>query len=84
MTLVPDLLREQAEQNPDRVAVVIDGIGEMTYARWEAESNRLARVLVERGLAPGDRVGILFPNSEGLSYLRSSGCLPWLRPVRSD
>ncbi len=71
MTLVPDLLREQAEQNPERLAVVIDGIGEMSYARWEADSNRLARVLVERGLAPGERVGILFPNSEGLSYLRS-------------
>ena len=71
MTLVPDLLREQAEQNPDRIAVAVDGCGEMTYAQWEADSNRLARYLVERGLAAGDRVGILFPNSEGLSYLRS-------------
>jgi len=71
MTLVPDLLRGQAEQNPERTAVVVDGIGEMTYASWEADSNRLARLLVARGLQPGERVGILFPNPEGLSYLRS-------------
>ncbi len=71
MTIVPDLLREQADQNPDRIAVVLDGIAEMTYGEWEADSNRLARHLVERGLQPGERVGILFPNTEALSYLRS-------------
>ena len=71
MSLVPDLLREQAEQNPKRVAVVLDGIAEMTYAQWDQDSNRLARHLVAAGLQPGDRVGILFPNTEALRYLCS-------------
>ncbi|MEE2830246.1 MAG: class I adenylate-forming enzyme family protein [Myxococcota bacterium] len=69
MTLVPDLLREQSQANPDRRAVVIDGVGEMTYRQWENRSNRVARELVRRGLEPGQRVGILFGNPDGLDYL---------------
>ncbi|MCA9772386.1 MAG: AMP-binding protein [Myxococcales bacterium] len=67
--LVPDLLREQARAAPDRVAVEVDGVGRMTHAEWEARSNRLARALVDAGLAPGDRVGLRFGNEDGLRFL---------------
>jgi len=49
--------------------VVVDGVGELSYGRWEADSNRLARVLVERGLQPGSRAALLFSNFDGLRYL---------------
>ena len=71
MTLVPDLLREQCAKNPDRCAVVVDGVDSMTYGEWEERSNRLGRSLVIRGLQPGQRVGLLFENAQGLGYLCS-------------
>jgi len=67
--LVPDLLREAASKQPQRVAVRVDGCGEMTYAQWESRSNCLARALVERGIEPGDRVALSFTNFDGLSFL---------------
>ena len=61
MPLLPDELQAVAERFPDRVAVdVIDGDA-MTFAAWDALSNRLARTLVDRGVGPGDRVMLLLP-----------------------
>jgi len=62
--LVPALLREQASRTPDRPALIVDGIAELTYGQWEAASNRLARALVARGLKPGDRVGLVYGNAD--------------------
>ncbi len=67
--IVPDLLRRCCEYNPERVAVVIDGVGEMTYAGWEKSSNRVARALAARGLEPGQRVALWFTNVDGIPYL---------------
>jgi fatty-acyl-CoA synthase len=35
----------------------------LSYAELDAEANQLARALVTRGVAPGDRVALLLPNS---------------------
>lgn len=59
-----DLLAEAAETWPDDVALV-DGVtdAEYTFAQvWEA-SRGLARALQDEGVEPGDRVGIVAPNS---------------------
>ena len=66
--LVGDILRSSAAAAPDQIALAVDGGGDMTYARWEARSNALARALVERGIAPGDRVGLLYDNDGWLDY----------------
>jgi acyl-CoA synthetase (AMP-forming)/AMP-acid ligase II len=66
--LVPDLLRRAAAAEPDRVAAILDGDGRITYAEWEARSNAVARGLVARGLAPGDRVGLIFDNTRWIEY----------------
>ena len=90
MTLIPDILREQAAAHPDRVAVVVDGVNEMTYGQWESRSNRLARHLVSEGYAAGDRVGLRFDNYAGLAYLigymgiHKAGLVAVLRPARMD
>ena len=73
VSLLPDELRVVAEGFPDRVAVdVVDGEA-LTYSEWDARSNALARALVDRGVAPGDRVMILLPpelaNRFGLAYV---------------
>jgi amino acid adenylation domain-containing protein len=40
-------------------AAVISDDGELTYAELDGEANRVANMLVARGVRPGDRVGIL-------------------------
>ena len=68
MALVPDELRRMAERFPDRVALVVDGGGSMTFAEWERRSNAAARSLVELGVAPGERVALLLANHDALLY----------------
>jgi long-chain acyl-CoA synthetase len=61
---VSDLLAEAASTWPERIALV-DGMtdAEYSFARvWEA-SQGVARVLQDEGIEPGDRIGIVAPNS---------------------
>ncbi len=68
-TLLTDHLRAMAGAFPDEVAYrVVDG-GHMTFAQWEAESNRLARALVARGVVKGDRVSIYLRAEEALRFM---------------
>jgi amino acid adenylation domain-containing protein len=53
---------EQTDRRPDAIAVVMQGQS-LTYAKLEAESNRLAWMLKWVGCVRGDRVGVLMPKS---------------------
>ncbi|MES4892289.1 amino acid adenylation domain-containing protein [Streptomyces sp. NPDC096012] len=52
-----ELFERQAHARPDRVAVTHEG-GRLTYAELNAEANRLARLLAERGAGPGRVVAL--------------------------
>ncbi len=52
------VVRDAARAHPRRLAVS-DGRSELSYAQLEADSLRVAGLLVEAGVRPGDRVGIL-------------------------
>jgi amino acid adenylation domain-containing protein len=56
--LLPHLLAESAWKRPDHLAVLFKD-RMMTYSELEADSNRLARLLVRNGVKPKDRVGLL-------------------------
>ena len=60
--LVHDLLRRSAEERPDAVAV-IDGERQITYRALDERTSRLANLLVDRGVARGDRVGLYLDKS---------------------
>jgi len=59
---IHDLLDAAARRRGERIAVV-DGDRELTYAELEDRSSRLAAAMTDRGVAPGDRVGLLLEKS---------------------
>ncbi len=68
MGYVRDDLRDRATAFPDRVAVRVDGIGELTYAEWERRANALARGLAAQGVVRGDRVALLLDNTAAIDF----------------
>jgi long-chain acyl-CoA synthetase len=55
------ILTETAERHGDRTALKLDD-AELSYKVLDAGSQRVAGLLKEKGLKPGDRVGIMLPN----------------------
>ncbi|WP_328918276.1 amino acid adenylation domain-containing protein [Streptomyces jietaisiensis] len=62
---LPELFQAQAARTPDTVAVASGG-AEVTYAQLDGRANRLARLLVRRGIGPEDIVGLAVPRSVDL------------------
>jgi long-chain acyl-CoA synthetase len=52
---------DSAERSPQAVAVRL-GDAALTYAELDLRSARVATLLRDRGLVPGDRVGLMLPN----------------------
>ncbi|WP_430330886.1 amino acid adenylation domain-containing protein [Rhodococcus sp. ACT016] len=61
-TTVTALLDEQAQRTPDAVAVVFEGTS-LTYAQLHERANRLAHMLIERGVRPEAKVAVALPRS---------------------
>jgi amino acid adenylation domain-containing protein len=56
-------LEASARRFPDRVAAVeADGMA-LTYRELEEQASRIAGLLVDQGVRPGDRVGLVLPKS---------------------
>jgi len=55
------ILTESAERTPDSPAIRL-GEAELGYAGLDDRSARLAALLRETGVEPGDRVGVMLPN----------------------
>jgi amino acid adenylation domain-containing protein len=60
--LLPHLITAAAERAPERIAVV-DPRSRLTYGELETRANRVAHLLLETGVQPGDRVGLLLDKS---------------------
>ncbi len=50
---------------PDAVALIV-GTRSLTYSQLNAHANRLARVLIEHGIGPGQKVAVALPRDEHL------------------
>ncbi|CAM2828153.1 non-ribosomal peptide synthetase [Prescottella defluvii] len=61
-TTLPQLLAAAVERDPAATALVCADRSR-TYADLDAWSSRLARVLIERGIGPGDSVAVAVPRS---------------------
>jgi amino acid adenylation domain-containing protein len=58
MSLLQNRITERADARPEATALVWNDL-RMTYGELESRSNQLARLLVDAGCRPGDRVGVL-------------------------
>ena len=68
MTTTPRLLTARAAAEPDRTALIVDGVDSLTFGAWHARSNAAAHAILRRGLPPGGRVGLLFDARGWVDY----------------
>src|SRR4051794_11763860 len=54
-------LTDTASRHGDRIALKLDD-AELSYAAFDEGASRVAGLLKERGVQPGDRVGLMLPN----------------------
>ncbi|WP_121061467.1 class I adenylate-forming enzyme family protein [Chachezhania antarctica] len=84
---VVQLVREAARKHPEAEAVVC-GDTRLNWAEFDARVNRVANMLLERGLKRGDNIAILSPNSIPfaelfMGILRAGGCVTPLSTMAS-
>jgi len=61
MSNLSRLLSDSAGSHPDRPAIIFGG-SSLTYAELDAAANRVAHLLVSKGIEPGDKVALSSPN----------------------
>ena len=61
MSNLSRLLSDSAGSHPNRPAIIF-GSSSLTYAELDAAANRVAHLLVSRGIEPGDKVALSSPN----------------------
>jgi crotonobetaine/carnitine-CoA ligase len=64
--VLPNLLAQRAIDGPDRIFVHNVGGEDLSYGRLEALTSGWMRLLAEQGVAAGDRVVMMLPNTEVL------------------
>ncbi|MEE2059059.1 amino acid adenylation domain-containing protein [Rhodococcus artemisiae] len=60
---VDALVRMQVERTPKSEAICSDAGTHLSFAEFDESVNRLARVLIERGVRVGDTIAVLLPRS---------------------
>jgi acyl-CoA synthetase (AMP-forming)/AMP-acid ligase II len=68
-------LRQAALRSPDRVAVIDEQRGDITYAELLAGAEGVANALRAAGIAAGDRIGVLCRNHVGAIETMVGACL---------
>ncbi|WJK37376.1 AMP-binding protein [Solwaraspora sp. WMMA2065] len=65
---VPELLDWRCALHPDRVAIEVHGVGQLTFADWRVGSLAVAAALRRAGVTPGDRIALVFAAREWTGY----------------
>ncbi|MEO3789457.1 AMP-binding protein [Nonomuraea sp. B10E15] len=65
---LPDVLARRAQEEPDRLALVVAGAGELSFGGWDRRADTIAHALIDRGLPAGHRVGLLFDERDWIDF----------------
>lgn len=65
---MPELLRWRAQSEPQRPAVAAAD-GRLSFGEWHERAARGARVLVDAGIEPDERVGLWGTNAQGCDWI---------------
>jgi long-chain acyl-CoA synthetase len=68
MTSLSTNLIASKESNPNRVALRCDDL-QFTFAEFDAAAARVATLLEQAGVEPGDRVGVMLPNTPAFAIV---------------
>jgi len=71
LQLPPEQVHAMALAFGDRTAYTVVGGSSVTFDQWDTDASRLARGLIARGIAPGDRVAIHLDPSNALRWIVS-------------
>jgi crotonobetaine/carnitine-CoA ligase len=62
--VLPQILRRRAEEHPDRDYLKFADHPWQSYGQVNAQANRIANALLERGVQKGESVSVMLPNCE--------------------
>ena len=65
---ISEELAERADSFGERVAIVVDGGGQLTYRDWDERANAAARGLVANRVEKGDRVGLVMATADAIEF----------------
>lgn len=65
---LPELLANRAAEEPERPALVVDGVGVLSFGEWDRRSNAIAHALIGRGLPGGKLVGLVFGERDWIDF----------------
>src|SRR5271165_731243 len=68
MTSLSTNLIASKKRNPNRVALRCDDL-QFTFAEFDAAASRVATLLEQAGVEPGDRVGVMLPNTPAFAIV---------------
>ena len=68
MTALSANLVASKERHPDRIALRCDDL-QFTFAEFDAAAARVATLLEQAGIEPGDRVGVMLPNTPAFAIV---------------
>jgi carnitine-CoA ligase len=60
--VLPQILRRRAEEHPDRAYLKFADQPWLSYGQVNAQANRIANALLERGVQKGESVSVMLPN----------------------
>lgn len=85
---VIDAIRARAREHPDKDAIVCGDI-RLSWAEFDTRSSRAANALIALGVAKGDRVAVLSPNSSRyaeifIGTLKAGACIVPLSTMASS
>jgi acyl-CoA synthetase (AMP-forming)/AMP-acid ligase II len=67
-TTLSELLHARAAAEPERPALKVANAGTLTFESWWRRSTAVSAALRARGIAHGDRVGLVFGNADWIDY----------------